>query len=64
MKSFACRYCGSLELSTKEVNILCVNAKTMKIASSERVCELECMRCGWHDAITAFPQERLAFAPA
>jgi hypothetical protein len=42
-----CRYCGSSDVKSKEIEIRRVNAYTMTIASRQMVTELECRLCGW-----------------
>jgi hypothetical protein len=51
MHETRCRHCGSNKLNTKEIEVRKINAVTMALASLERVTEMECLCCGWVDAI-------------
>lgn len=47
MAMMACRFCGNMELSSKEVEIRQINSFTMRLASLQKIVEFECPCCGW-----------------
>lgn len=47
MAMITCRFCGNMELSSKEVEIRQINSLTMRLASLQKIVEFECACCGW-----------------
>lgn len=57
-----CRYCGSDDMSTREIEIRRINARTMRTASSQWITEIECRLCGWRCESNAAQMPTVAFA--
>jgi ribosomal protein L40E len=55
MATLFCRYCGSNNLATKEIEIRRINVLNMSISSRQQVTEFECRRCGWTDTADMRP---------
>lgn len=50
-----CRYCGSNNLATKEIEIRRINVFNMTISSRQQVTEFECQHCGWTGTADMLP---------